>query len=654
MVSSPISEARSAHDSRDWERTLEILDEEGVASADDLLLKADALYWTGRFDEAIEAFESAHADFAAAGNRGEAGLIAALLAYFAVRRESFSVAQAWLTRAHVLLEGAPESLGHAWLKLLHIGIALFKEGDISGALARCDDAVAFAEHIGSPASQSIAMSFKGLAMTQTADWREGLELMDEAMIVAVSRSDDLRMTSDVYCNIISACRNFGDYERAEEWTEEAERWMRTNSVSGYTGACKVHRAELKLFHGLWDEAEAESRKACLELESFRLVDYLGMAHYWIGETRRRMGDLAVADQEFQEAYAAGHDAQPGLSLLMLDRGDVEGALNSIKSAAIRRDPSEHEKAWRGPSRARLLPALVEIAIAAGDLELASSAAEEMTGISETFDSSVWRANAAASQGAVSAAIGDTSGAIELLESARTLFRRLNLPYEMARAQIMLGEARSNSGDDTRARLDLHAARDVMKRLGASREVARLNTLLGEDSPERASSSRSKRTFMFTDIVKSTDLISVIGDERWEDLLDWHDRTIKARIETAGGEVVRHTGDGFFAAFDETRSAIDCAVEIQRSLRTHRRNSGFALQVRIGLHRSEATRDGADYSGHGVHVAARIGALAEGEQILLSTETLKAATRVPYQQGEPHFEQLKGVPDPVEVTELDWR
>lgn len=653
-MSSPILEARAAHGAGDWERTLEILQTAESVGPDELLLKADALYWTGRFEEAVEAFESAHAGFAAEGNVGEAGLIAALLAYFAVRREAFSVAQGWLTRAHGLLDGAPESMGHAWLKLLHVGIALFKEGDISEALARCDDAVAFAKQIGSASSQSIAMSFKGLAMTQTGDWREGLELMDEAMVVALTGSDDLRMTSDVYCNIISACRNFGDYARAEEWTEEAERWMRTNSVSGYTGACKVHRAELKLFHGAWDEAEAESRRACVELERFRLVDYLGTAHYWIGETRRRMGDLAVADQEFQEAYASGHDAQPGISLLMMDRGDVEGALDSIKGAAIRRDPSQNDKAWKGPSRARLLPAVVEIAIAAGDLDLASSAAEEMTEIAETFDSSLWRANAAACQGAVSAARGDMSAAIEMLESARTQFHRLDLPYEMARVQALLGQTRKDEGDDTRARLDLRAARDVMSQLGATREVDRLNEILGEEPPGRTGGSRSEKTFMFTDIVKSTDLISVIGDEQWEELLGWHDRTIRATIEKAGGEVVRHTGDGFFAAFDRPRAAIDSAVDIHRSLRRHRRESGFALQVRIGLHQAEATRDGADYSGHGVHVAARIGALAEGEQIIASTGTVQAAGRIPYRHGEARDAELKGVSNPVEVTELDWR
>ena len=121
--------------------------------------------------------------------------------------------------------------------------------------------------------------------------------------------------------------------------------------------------------------------------------------------------------------------------------------------------------------------------------------------------------------------------------------------------------------------------------------------------------------MFTDIVGSTSLADVLGDQAWEAVLRKHDDMLRALVAGGGGEVVNSTGDGFFVAFDGAREGIDCAIAIQRALRDHRANVGFAPPVRIGLHSAAANRRGTDYSGKGVHVAARVAALAEGGEIL---------------------------------------
>ena len=85
-----------------------------------------------------------------------------------------------------------------------------------------------------------------------------------------------------------------------------------------------------------------------------------------------------------------------------------------------------------------------------------------------------------------------------------------------------------------------------------------------------------------------------------------------------------TGDGFFVAFDSGRRGIECAIAIQRALAEHRRTSGFALSVRIGLHAADANRRGGDYSGMGVNVAARVAALAGGGEIVASADALADA------------------------------
>jgi class 3 adenylate cyclase len=212
------------------------------------------------------------------------------------------------------------------------------------------------------------------------------------------------------------------------------------------------------------------------------------------------------------------------------------------------------------------------------------------------------------------------------------------------------------GDQAAAERDLRAARAVFERLGAKLDLARVDALLGETGsagPAR-SARRVTKTFMFTDIVTSTDLVGLIGDDAWADLLKWHDRELRSAFANHRGEEVNHTGDGFFAAFERAGDAIDCGVDIQRRLARHRHEHGFAPTVRIGVHTAEATREGTDYRGRGVHVAARVGAAAGSEEILVSSDTLSAMGSIRYGLSEPRQLTLKGVEDPVEARSVDWR
>jgi len=117
--------------------------------------------------------------------------------------------------------------------------------------------------------------------------------------------------------------------------------------------------------------------------------------------------------------------------------------------------------------------------------------------------------------------------------------------------------------------------------------------------------------------------------------------------------VRTTGDGIFATFVDPGAALGCAVAIQEALQEHRRKNGFAPSVRIGLHQAEATREGSDWSGVGVHAAARIGALAAADEILLSTETADVAGNA-HRFSEPRTVELKGLAEPIAVVAVEWR
>jgi class 3 adenylate cyclase len=163
--------------------------------------------------------------------------------------------------------------------------------------------------------------------------------------------------------------------------------------------------------------------------------------------------------------------------------------------------------------------------------------------------------------------------------------------------------------------------------------------------------RVVKTFMFTDIEKSTNLAEAMGDEAWLALLRWHDETLRSLFAAHTGEEVDTTGDGFFVGFDSPDAAIACAIAIQRRLADHRKQHGFAPRVRIGLHASGAARVGRDFRGKGVHEAARIAALAEGGEIVASKATVGSPSQ--YRVTAERTVTLRGLSEPVDVVSIDW-
>jgi class 3 adenylate cyclase len=171
-------------------------------------------------------------------------------------------------------------------------------------------------------------------------------------------------------------------------------------------------------------------------------------------------------------------------------------------------------------------------------------------------------------------------------------------------------------------------------------------LRGKVAPNR----RVLKTFMFTDVVGSTNLVEALGDEAWDTLLRWHDTTLREVFTAHEGREISTTGDGFFVSFDSPEAAVAAAIAIQRRLAEHRQKQGFAPQVRIGLHASDAQQVGDNYRGKGVHEASRIAGLATGGQIIASLSTVGES----YRSAGVRSELLKGLSEPIEVVTVDWR
>ncbi len=606
-------------------------------TAGDLEAFAEAAWWMGKRDEAIGLRQRAFTAYSADGDKLAAGRIAITLFWDHMANGAFAVSRGWFAKAERSLEGLPESPVHGYVLVSRAFGMSFAEGAYDAALVAFDEAYELSQRFADQELEAMALVGKGKAFVETGNVEEGLALLDEATAAATSGGLRPFAVGLIYCMTIDACQAVGDFRRALEWTDAANRWCDTLDVSGMPGACRVHRASIMRLQGDWPGAEQQALSACRELSEFnRFVT--GFGYYEIGEIRRRRGDFAAAREAYASADEWGHEPQPGLALLQLAEGKVDGAVAASARAL------EHA---HGPlKRLQLLPAQVEIALAAGDVAAARAALEELESLVDAYK--IGRSRAPAfdatvhvAQGQIALAEGDAAAAGEALRRARDTWQAVGAPYEVAQTRALLGLAFRAQGDEHGATAELEAAERQFAELGARLDEERVKDLLGRVD--------GRRTFLFTDIVDSTKVVTLLGDEKWRKQLARHDEIVREKIRENGGEVIKHTGDGFFAAFADPKPAIEAALAIQRSL-----DAESVLDVRVGAHSGSAFRNApGDYGGEGVHMAARIGAIAGKGEILVSRETIEGYATA-FRTSEPRAEDLKGFEEPVEVVAVEWR
>ena len=159
------------------------------------------------------------------------------------------------------------------------------------------------------------------------------------------------------------------------------------------------------------------------------------------------------------------------------------------------------------------------------------------------------------------------------------------------------------------------------------------------------SSRALATVMFTDIVGSTARAASMGDEKWMDLLDDHDRIIRKNLERFRGEEAKMTGDGAVATFDGPQRAVLCALAIREDL------AAIGLPIRAGIHTGEIERRSDDLGGLAVHIAARVMDAAETGGILVSGTVKDLAVGSPIGFQACGDYDLKGVPGSWSLYEV---
>jgi class 3 adenylate cyclase len=643
-ASGALERGREAFERRAWGTAFDELRSSDVNTSlapEDLERLGEAARWSRHFDEMLDIFERAAAAYERAGARQAAARVAVKLTLEHYARRGDALAAGWLAHASRLLEGEP-ACRERGLVMMCMAQGMFSVGNAPAAVHLSQEMVELGRELGDRDVEALGRLAQGHARLLDGDVSAGTALIDEAMAAAMGGELDLWTTGQIFCSTIFACRNRGDWGRAGEWSVASLRWCERQSLSGFPGLCRFHRAEVMRFRGELDRAERDASDAVDEL-LMAAPRWAAWGLHELGEIRRRRGNLKGAVESFRHSAELGFNPQPGLALLRLDEGKPAVARRAICEALADETGMVRESRWL------ILPAAVEIAVAADDTALARSAQGELEELAQSLGTTAVHAAAMVAGGRVALSESRPDDAVRHLRRGLGMWSEIDVPFEAAQARELLAGAYRDLDDPDAAELELAAARAGYERIGAERAARRVAGLLSSAGAEQRT---AVRTFMFTDIVDSTRLVELLGDEQWESLLAWHDRTLRRCFEAGAGEEVKHEGDGFFVAFAEPESALECACSIQRSLRDHRRDHGFAPRVRIGIHAAEAIDRGGDYGGRGVHTTARIAAAAGAGEIVASGEALEAA-RDTFGARDERALELKGLAEPVTVWTVDW-
>ena len=445
-----------------------LADDETPLEAEDLERLAMAAYLTGRDDEYLGVQERAHHAYLNTGERARAVRCAFWLGFRLLMRGETGRATGWLARADRLLKDeAPDCAERGYLLLTQVEQRM-ESGALESAYDTAAAAVAIGERCGDDDLIACALHQQGRIRLLQGQVGTGLGLLDETMIAVISGQLSPLVTGLMYCSVISACQQVYAIDRSREWTAALAQWCEGQpDMVAFVGACQVHRAEILQLQGAWPDAMEEARRACARSELTN-QNAAAAAYYQQAEVHRLTGEFGAAEDAYRNASRLGLEPQPGLALLRLAEQSTAAA-----AAAIRRVVDSTADPLK---RMSLLPARVEIMLAAGDVRDARNACRELEQLARGFESEVPAAIAAQACGAVDLAEGNAQAGLGSLRAALAVWHRIDAPYAAARVRLHIGLACRALGDEEGARLELDAARSLFERLGAEPDIARMNSL----------------------------------------------------------------------------------------------------------------------------------------------------------------------------------
>ena len=467
--------AREAYERGDWADALQGLRGKGGLGADDTLALATSAYLMGKVDEAIRVLQGGYQDMIKNGNSLGAVRFGFWLALILNVRGDVAIGSGWVARGQRLLENEPADLPERAYLLIHNFFQYLERGDVAAALETAGRVVELARRAGNDDLVALGLMCQGRVKIYSGQVQEGLAVLDEAMVGISAGEASPIVAGMVYCSMIEACQEVSDFSRAASWTSALTRWCDTQpGLVPYTGQCSLHRGQIMRLHGAYDDALAEF---ALAQRRYRLEGTTAPAALALteqGDVLRIQGKLDEAETCYRQAAELGYEPQPGLALSWLARGRTPAAVS-----AMRRLLAETQ----GPvARSRMLPAAVQVMVAADLLDEARKHTRELTEIASVFGNPAVRAMAAYATGNVELASGHIAEALGQAREATRLWNDIGSPYEAARARVLVARALRELGDEDSATGELAVAGRAFAEVGAMPAAQEVDKLLGRARP----------------------------------------------------------------------------------------------------------------------------------------------------------------------------
>jgi DNA-binding CsgD family transcriptional regulator len=478
-----LQQGRDSFEGQAWSAAFTALAEADALAPlglDDLERLAITAYLSGHEAEAGEAWTRAHRQALAEGEPARAVKVAFWQAFSLLYSGEMAQGSGWIARAvRILEETGLDCVEQGWL-MVPGAIQQLEEGDLAGGY----DSFCAASEIAARFRDPDLAAFCGLGRGSGLLWlgrhAEGVAALDEAMVAVTTGEVSAIVAGVVYCGVIEACWDAFDVRRAAEWTSALSRWCEPMPDRlPYRAQCLVHRAEIMQLRGDWPAAVEEARTAGQRMAGRPAA---GAAYYQEGEVHRLRGRFDEAEEAYRLANEAGRPPQPGLVRLRLAQGRVVTAATTIRRLLA--------EAEGRVARTKLLGAFVDVMLAAGDVLAARRGADELGQAAADLEVPFVVAQAQYAHGAVLLAEGDAEGACAALHRSLDAWRRVEAPYEVARARALLSVACRDLGDEDSGRLERDGAERIFTELGAGPDLDRLRQLW--DAPGRPAGGLTAR------------------------------------------------------------------------------------------------------------------------------------------------------------------